>query len=68
MDLFNLDDHQTLLAQNDDGNAIVEFNCYAAVISYRLVRGDYRVVIRHSKCNYGKFELRLSAEATNALK
>ena len=56
------------LAQNDDGNSLAVQNCYAAVLSYRLQRGDYRVVIRNPKCAYGKFELRLSAEIDRNLK
>jgi hypothetical protein len=51
-----------LLAKNDDGNSLPLQNCYAAVLSYRLQRGDYRVIIRNPKCAYGKFELRLTAE------
>jgi hypothetical protein len=46
-----------LLAQNDDGNSLALQNCYAAVLSYRLQKGDYRVIIRNPKCAYGKFEL-----------
>ncbi|CAF3417555.1 unnamed protein product [Rotaria sp. Silwood1] len=57
-----------LLAQNDDGNSFALQNCYAAVLSYRLQRGDYRVIIRNPKCAYGKFELRLSAEIDRNLK
>lgn len=57
-----------LLAQNDDGNSLTFQNCYASVISYRLTRGEYRVVIRHPKCAYGRFELRLSAEIERNLK
>jgi hypothetical protein len=53
---------EILLAQNDDGNSLEFQNCYGAVLSYRLPKGDYRVVIRNPKCAYGKFELRLSAE------
>jgi hypothetical protein len=51
-----------LLAENDDGNSLAFQNCYAAVLSYRLQRGDYRVIIRNHKCAYGTFELRLLAE------
>jgi len=68
IDFYNITNDPLLLAQNDDGNSFPAFNCYAAVISYRLYRGNYRVVIRHPKCNYGRFELRLSAETTNAFK
>jgi hypothetical protein len=68
IDLYSIQNDPILLAQNDDGNSISEFNCYAAVISYRFYRGNYRVVIRHPKCNYGRFELRLSAETTNSFK
>jgi hypothetical protein len=68
MDLYALNVEPIILAQNDDGNSIRELNCLAAIISYRLSRGNYRVVIRHSKCSYGNFELRLSAETTNPLK
>lgn len=57
-----------LLAQNDDGNNLALTNCYAAVLSYRLPKGDYRVIIRNPKCAYGKFELRLSAETDHHLK
>jgi hypothetical protein len=57
-----------LLAQNDDGNSLALQNCYAAVLSYRLQKGDYRVIIRNPKCAYGKFELRLSAEINRNLK
>ena len=56
------------LAQNDDGNSLVLQNCYASVLSYRLARGDYRVVIRHPKCSYGTFEVRLLAEIDSRLK
>ncbi|CAF1121256.1 unnamed protein product, partial [Didymodactylos carnosus] len=49
---------EQLLAVNDDGNANFQ-NCFAAVLSYRLPRGTYKVVVRHPKCNYGRFELRL---------
>jgi hypothetical protein len=68
IDFYNITNNSILLAQNDDGNSIPELNCYAAVISYRLYRGNYRVVIRHLKCNYGRFEVRLSAETTNPFK
>ena len=68
MDLYVIDNNLKMLAQNDDGNSIPHFNCYAAVLSYRLDHGHYRVVIRHQKCLYGYFEVRLSAETTNALK
>ncbi|CAF3552670.1 unnamed protein product [Rotaria sp. Silwood1] len=51
-----------LLAKNDDGNSIPSINCYASVLSYRLPRGDYRVVIRNPKCAYGYCELRFLAE------
>jgi hypothetical protein len=68
MDMYNITNNPILLAQNDDGNSIPELNCYAAVLSYRLNRGNYRILIRHPKCNYGKFEVRLSAETTNAYK
>jgi hypothetical protein len=54
--------NEEFLAQNDDGNNLALTNCYAAVLSYRLKKGDYRVIIRNPKCAYGKFELRLSAE------
>jgi hypothetical protein len=57
-----------LLAKNDDGNSLGLQNCYAGVLSYRLPKGDYRVVIRSPKCAYGKFELRLSAEIDQNLK
>ena len=57
-----------LLAQNDDGNSLAFQNCYAAVLSYRLRQGDYRVVIRNPKCAYGRFELRLSTEINRNLK
>jgi len=57
-----------LLAENDDGNNLTDRNCYAAVLSYRLEKGDYRVIIRNPKCAYGKFELRLSAEIDRNLK
>jgi hypothetical protein len=57
-----------LLAQNDDGNSLEFQNCYAGVLSYRLQKGDYRVIIRSPKCAYGKFELRLSAEMDQQLK
>jgi hypothetical protein len=57
-----------LLAQNDDGNSLEFQNCYAGVLSYRLQKGDYRVIIRSPKCAYGKFELRLSAEIDQQLK
>ena len=53
------------VGQNDDGNNVPQVNCYAAVLSYRLAKRSYRVVIRHQKCHYGLFELRLSAETTN---
>jgi len=56
-----------LLAQNDDGNSLPLQNCYAAILSYRLQRGDYRVVIRSSRCAYGKFELRLTTEINGNL-
>ncbi len=56
------------LAQNDDGNSLTLQNCYAAVLSYRLPKGDYRVIIRNPKCAYGKFEVRLSAEIDQNLK
>ncbi len=56
------------LAQNDDGNSLEFQNCYAGVLSYRLQKGDYRVIIRSPKCAYGKFELRLSAEIDQQLK
>ncbi len=56
------------LAQNDDGNSLTDQNCYAAVLSYRLKKGDYRVIIRNPKCAYGKFELRLTAEIERNLK
>ncbi|CAF2662529.1 unnamed protein product [Rotaria sp. Silwood2] len=56
------------LAQNDDGNSLPLQNCYAAVLSYRLQKGDYRVIIRNPKCAYGRFELRLSAEINQNLK
>lgn len=68
MDLYDIRTAPALLAQNDDGNSIIDFNCYAAVLSYRLHRGNYQVVIRHAKCNYGTFELRLSSETTNGRK
>lgn len=54
-----------LLAQNDDGNGLASKNCYGAVLSYRLSKGDYRVTVRHARCAFGRFELRLFAE--NAL-
>ncbi len=57
-----------LLAQNDDGNSLALQNCFAAVLSYRLPKGDYRVVVRNPKCTHGTFELRLSAETTNRAK
>jgi hypothetical protein len=60
--------HGKLLAENDDGNNLTFQNCYAAVLSYRLEKGDYRVIIRNPKCAYGKFELRLSAEIDRNLK
>lgn len=56
------ENERRLLAENDDGNSIPTMNCYASVISYRLVHGDYRVVIRSPKCAYGNFELRFQAE------
>ncbi len=56
------------LAQNDDGNSIALTNCYTAVLSYRLQKGDYRVIIRNPKCAYGKFDLRLSAETDRHFK
>ncbi|CAF3161842.1 unnamed protein product [Rotaria sp. Silwood2] len=56
------ENNRQLLAENDDGNSISSMNCYASVLSYRFPRGDYRVVIRNSKCAYGFFELRLLAE------
>jgi len=68
IDFYNITNYSILLAQNDDGNSISELNCYAAVISYRLYRGSYQVIIRHAKCDYGRFEVRLSAETTNAFK
>lgn len=68
LDLYDIHGDPILLAQNDDGNAMIEWNCYAAVLSFRLSQGNYRVVIRHAKCNYGKFELRIAAETTNAWK
>lgn len=61
LELYN-EPGDVLLAQNDDGNNLAFQNCYAAILSYRLSRGDYRVVIRNPKCAYGRFELRLSAE------
>ncbi|CAF4414138.1 unnamed protein product [Rotaria sp. Silwood2] len=57
-----------LLAQNDDGFNVETRNCYAAVLSYRLKKGIYRAIIRNSKCAYGKFELRLSAEVDGTFK
>jgi hypothetical protein len=68
IDLYNITNNPILLAQNDDGNSISQFNCYAAVISYRLYRGNYQVIIRNPKCNYGRFEVRLSVETTNRFK
>ncbi|CAF3266322.1 unnamed protein product [Rotaria sp. Silwood2] len=65
MDLYVIGNNLKMLAQNDDGNSIPHLNCYASVLSYRLDRGNYRVVIRHHKCLYGYFEVRLSAETTN---
>ncbi|CAF2986927.1 unnamed protein product [Rotaria sp. Silwood2] len=56
------------LAENDDGNSIPSMNCYASVLSYRLPRGDYRVVIRNPKCAYGYYELRFLAEVSFARK
>ncbi|CAF1131021.1 unnamed protein product [Adineta ricciae] len=56
------------IAQNDDGNSISHLNCYAAVLSYRLMKGNHRIVIRHQKCAYGNFELRISSETNNILK
>ncbi|UJR17557.1 hypothetical protein I4U23_004453 [Adineta vaga] len=56
------------VAQNDDGNSVDHLNCFAAVLSYRLLRGNHRVVIRHQRCAYGNFELRLSSETTNSIK
>ena len=64
MELYSLPNGQ-LLAENDDGNSLPHSNCFASVLSYRLPRGAYRVVIRHPKCSYGKFELRLFAEMGN---
>ena len=61
LELYN-EPGDVLLAQNDDGNNLAFQNCYAAILSYRLQRGDYRVVIRNPKCAYGRFELRLAAE------
>ncbi|CAF1470283.1 unnamed protein product [Rotaria sordida] len=57
-----------LLAQNDDGSHLALKNCYGAVLSYRLRKGDYRVIVRNPKCGYGTFELRLSAETKNGEK
>jgi hypothetical protein len=68
IDFYNITNYSILLAQNDDGNSISELNCYAAVISYRLYRGNYQVIIRHPKCNYGRFEVRLSTETTDVFK
>ena len=68
MELFTPADNKTCAAQNDDGASIVELNCYAAVLSYRLVKGDHRVVIRHQRCNFGRFELRLKGEVNNGCK
>ena len=69
IDFYNITNTDPLLlAQNDDGASINELNCNAAVISYRLYNGNYRVVIRHPKCNYGQFEVRLTAETMNPYK
>lgn len=68
INLYNISAKSILLAQNDDGLSIPELNCYAGVISYRLYTGNYLVVIDHPKCNYGYFEIRLSAELTNESK
>lgn len=65
IELYSLPENE-FLAQNDDGSSHSVQNCYASVLSYRLERGDYRVVIRHPKCSYGTFELRLSAEIGNS--
>ncbi|UJR17606.1 hypothetical protein I4U23_004502 [Adineta vaga] len=56
------------VAQNDDGNSVDHLNCFAAVLSYRLMKGNHRVVIRHQRCAYAKFELRLTSEANNGIK
>ena len=68
MDLYNITGHTVLLAQNDDGRSIPEINCYASILSYRLNVGQYRVVIRHQKCRYGKLEVRLMIETMNSIK
>lgn len=69
MELFTPETSNGLpVAQNDDGNSITHLNCYAAVLSYRLIKGNHRVVIRHQRCAYGNFELRLLAETTNIFK
>ena len=68
MVLHNITNGPVILAQNDDGNHVDEFNCYAALLSYRLNRGRYHTIIKHPKCNYGNFELRLSDETLDPFK
>jgi len=69
MELFTGETSNDLpVAKNDDGNNITNLKCYAAVLSYRLMRDHHRVVIRHQKCAYGNFKLCLTAERTNRFK
>jgi len=55
---------QQLLASNDDGNMTPQ-NCFAAVLSWSLTAGLYKVIVGASDtCSYGQFELHLSAATT----
>lgn len=67
IELYSESDSQ-LLAENDDGNSIPSMNCYASVLSYRLPKDNYRVIIRNPKCAHGFFELRFLANGATEQK